>query len=570
MNKTATKKRITLNNILLILLAAVFTLGFFFSFIGIPVLMNKIIAGILHTPSIDHNSTAVDNTLYKTFLEKNRLELIGVIALTVTILLIIAGFVTKKQGFAKAGAIAVFLPVFGQYAVGMFFLTGIGILRVGWLPVIESNPDLLNLGNIIKLPYLLIDYPFSLLDIDTGRPLSIILMLAGSLIFGLGVLNWLQTRYGKKVVATGILYRYSRHPQYLGWLVLSYGLMIYSGGINSLKKSWDYSPGLPWLIMFMTIIGVCMLEELKMSRSKPLVYNKYRDKTPFLLPLPPVINRIAGFPARIITKRKYPESKREVILILFIYTLVLVLFSVPFTSFSPLKSRKHNEAQAISYKELSVDSIITEILAPQDRRNIHKHFNLLESCGQEGQKALFDLLDNKNPVVREFAAISAGRSESVYFVEKLVELTSDTEARVRNESLRALASIGTDTGLIQMIQRLEIDPELAQHPLFYTYLGSTGASTVWDNILPGLESDNWLVRLEATSALWKTDNEKARRYIYESCSDAHFKVRSNAVLILENYSDPETLEVLRKCLYDENTDVRLSARQVINKINSRN
>jgi hypothetical protein len=43
----------------------------------------------------------------------------------------------------------------------------------------------------------------------------------GLLIFILGVLAWFYARLEKKGTADFWIYRFSRHPQYLGWIVWS-------------------------------------------------------------------------------------------------------------------------------------------------------------------------------------------------------------------------------------------------------------------------------------------------------------------------------------------------------------
>ena len=88
-------------------------------------------------------------------------------------------------------------------------------------------------------------------------------MFAGAFIFVLGVFAWLQSRYDKQKVAKHWLYKYSRHPQYLGWIIWSYGLMLYGPSLNQMKKSWGWNGTLPWLLSTLVIIGICLLEEIK-------------------------------------------------------------------------------------------------------------------------------------------------------------------------------------------------------------------------------------------------------------------------------------------------------------------
>ena len=116
------------------------------------------------------------------------------------------------------GAIAFFLPIFGYFAVYMFFLAGLGILRVLRLPCWGR---LMKLGDVIYLPYMILVYPFALIGVDIRRFLAILLIGLGLLVFLLGTLAWFYAKLQRKGTVDFWLYRYSRHPQYLGWTMWS-------------------------------------------------------------------------------------------------------------------------------------------------------------------------------------------------------------------------------------------------------------------------------------------------------------------------------------------------------------
>lgn len=153
------------------------------------------------------------------YVQALHLRLIGYISLAIVLTFILLGFVTRRSGWAWAGALVLFLPVFGQFALSMFFLSGLGMLRVGWLPFMDISFEFLNLGQVAFLPYRILIWFFSLFDCYARDFLAWLFMAIGALIFVWGVLTWLQTRFGKVGVATSCLYRISRHPQYLGWIL---------------------------------------------------------------------------------------------------------------------------------------------------------------------------------------------------------------------------------------------------------------------------------------------------------------------------------------------------------------
>ena len=144
---------------------------------------------------------------YKTELYVQALHqrLIGYISLAIVLTFIVLGFVTRRSGWAWAGALVLFLPVFGQFALSMFFLSGLGMFRVGWLPIMDISFELVNLGQLAFLPYRILIWFFSLFDWYTRDFLAWLFMAIGALIFVWGVLTWLQTRFGKVGVATGWL-----------------------------------------------------------------------------------------------------------------------------------------------------------------------------------------------------------------------------------------------------------------------------------------------------------------------------------------------------------------------------
>ena len=66
--------------------------------------------------------------------------------------LTLAGFALERKPLSVGGALALYLPIFGYFAYAMFFLAGIGVLRVLWMPLLVVSPRLLELGSIAYAP----------------------------------------------------------------------------------------------------------------------------------------------------------------------------------------------------------------------------------------------------------------------------------------------------------------------------------------------------------------------------------------------------------------------------------
>jgi protein-S-isoprenylcysteine O-methyltransferase Ste14 len=284
------------HGILLSLLAVIFTIGLTFASVELP----RIVDAFLHQ-NIDFLDVATgldEVTAYKTelYLQHYHLRLVGYVCLALIIILIVAGFITNKSGLSSAGAIVLFLPVFGHFAMTMFFLGGLGFLHLLWMPFLDVSDKVLHLGDIVYLPYRILLYTASLIGINIWRELPLVITGLGLLLFTLGTLAWFYAKIRKQSIADFWVYRISRHPQYLGWIIWSYGVMFFPG--SNIKKMFDISNSLPWLLATMVIIGVAMLEELKMRRERGEAYESYCRRTPFLFPIPRIVSRIISAPIR--------------------------------------------------------------------------------------------------------------------------------------------------------------------------------------------------------------------------------------------------------------------------------
>ena len=288
-------------------LAVVFTIGLTFASVELPRLLSSFLHQTVSHPDVD--SHADELSIYRTelYIQRYHIRLIGYSSLALIIMLIAAGFITKRSGLASAGAFLFFLPVFGQFARVMFFLAGLGILNLVWMPILDASSRILRLGDIAYVPYRILSYISSLFSFDIHTPLVYALIGSGLLIFALGTLAWFYARFQKRDIADFWIYRLSRHPQYLGWIIWSYGLLIHLLRMRYPKRSWGIPSSLPWLISSMVIIGVAMMEELKMRHEWGQKYELYRSRVSFMLPVPRFVSRIVSAPMRLMIGKEHPE-----------------------------------------------------------------------------------------------------------------------------------------------------------------------------------------------------------------------------------------------------------------------
>ena len=308
---------------ILILLAVVFTLALAFVTLEIPYLINNVLRA--YFPDI---TEWAEPERVEEFLGIARP--IGYACLAVVLSLIVVGFIKGKRGLSSIGSIAFFIPTFGYYAASMFFLAGAGVLRALWIPFLDSSIDLLKLGDIVYLPYRIIAYPFRLIGVDIGESIATLAIGLGILVFILGTITWFYGKLERRKIFDFWIYKYSRHPQYLGFLIWSYGVMLLASLAPVPFGGQNPGASFPWLILALIIICVALSEEIKMVKLYGKSYSRYRESSPFMLPLPKFISSSITAPIRILFKSNLPKSGKEIACTFAVYLVILILSTLPF------------------------------------------------------------------------------------------------------------------------------------------------------------------------------------------------------------------------------------------------
>lgn len=307
----------------LTLLAIVFTVALTFVTIEVPRFFNMLLAAVFP----DWNPWD-DFEIIEEFM--NYMRPIGYACLGAVIALIIVGLKTGKRRLSSLGTIFFFLPTFGYYAASMFFLAGIGMLRILWIPFWDTSVNLLKLGDIVYIPYMIVVYPFSLLQVDIRVPLSFLAIGVGLLIFCLGTVAWFYGKSERREIFNFWIYKYSRHPQYLGFIIWSYGVMLLAALSLFPRGGYNPGPSLPWLISVLIVICIALIEEIRMTKEFGDKYSNYRSRVPFMFPIPRFISSVVTAPIRFLFKKKLPENGKEIVYTFAVYTTILLLLSLPF------------------------------------------------------------------------------------------------------------------------------------------------------------------------------------------------------------------------------------------------
>jgi len=613
-------RKIKLNHgILLTLLALVFTFGLTFASVELP----RLVDTLLHKniDFLDVASGQDELTAYKTelFLSHNHIRLIGYISLGLIIALIVMGFVLEKRKLASLGAILLFLPVFGHFAATMFFLGGLAFLRFLWLPFLDISFDIMRLGDIVLLPYKWILDLTSLTGLNLWKELSFIITGLGLFIFLLGVLAWMYGRMQNKAVTDFWIYRLSRHPQYLGWIIWSYGVLFLPGA--NMKRYVDVANTLPWLLATMVIIAVALMEERKMQQEHRASYETFRQRTPFLFPLPRFIRKIFSLPLRIVFKKEYPDRKREILSVIGFYTAICLLLSAFSSGLIGLPGNK------VVASERNIDMLVHTIKTTRNRAEIRNAAaklaeidgaavdSLIALLGNENTfirwycadalgsvksekivKPLLKLLDDPDQTVRRMAAGSLGKSGSSEAVQPLINALLDSGKGIQSDAARALGVLGAQDAVQPLINVLQSENQTASRwaawalgeigaketiePLIYCLeeredcdyyqvgmaLRKLDSNRSVDAFIAGMGKGVGWAQSACVTALGESRSEKAIDPLINALKEGSKRVRRAAVFALQNFKVEKVINALRDATNDSDMEARMYAREALKKI----
>ena len=299
-----------------ILLAVILTISGLFLMFTSLFTINDLLEGFIEDPwYLPHSDYPQNRQTYVSIVEA--LKPIGYICFFITLMLILIGVIIKHYNISLLGAYTLYIPLFGQFSLAMTALfAGIGIIRIIWVPIFDIEPEFLNLAAIILFPLsiisILVELKIRLLYVVGNLYLltMFLLVLLGVFIFFFGVVTWFYGKFQKRLLLDFWIYRYSRHPQYLGLILLNYGLLIFPLMLPHFRASL---PTLPWLIVTLIIIGLAITEENKLLGENNEKITTWRNKTPFMIPIPKVITSLILIPIKVVLKKDWPENGREIV-----------------------------------------------------------------------------------------------------------------------------------------------------------------------------------------------------------------------------------------------------------------
>ncbi len=551
-----------LQSAFLVLLAAVFTIGLTFATVELPYLIDGFLQDAVTTPGLDSHADEMSVLKTELFISHFKLRLIGYSCFAVMVLLVIAGFATRKIGLATLGAVAFMLPVFAQFAGVMFFLAGLGLLNVLWLPVLDISFELQRLGLIIRAPYDLLMWLFRQVGLDGYWPIVYFFLGVGLLLFFLGTLAWLYARARKRSVADFWVYKISRHPQYLGWILWSYGVYLLLLRGMYPRRSWGIDASLPWLLSTLVIIGVAMLEEVNMRRRHGGQYEEYRRSAPFLFPLPAFVGKLFALPFRVLFRKDGPERKREVAVVLSLYAVILMAASFFFYG------RGWERAVALIAPARTVATMEELAVRLVEEPNWRRKYFIAQRLAAFGDPAVdqfIPLLEQEQTGVRTLAADFLGRIPSQRAVPALMAALDDSAADVRGRAARALGVIGL-TDCVPPLLRMLDDPEPWIRQTAMRSLAQLGAEEILARAEQTSRDPGTWIRVSTVESLGILGSEAALPLLIERLNDEEPEVRRSAVVALLKIGSPQAREALLRASRDEDWEVRLYAAEALKQL----
>ncbi|MGD8318849.1 MAG: HEAT repeat domain-containing protein [Gemmatimonadota bacterium] len=547
----------------LLLLALVFTVGLTFATLELPYYLDGVLQNVITTPGGDSHVDEVARLKTDLFMAHYHVRAVGYVGFFLLVGLIVAGFATDRTRLAAVGGVGVMLAAFAQFAGVMFFLAGLGVLNALWLPILDVSYELQSWGLVIRAPDDLLRWMLGLVGVHSRWPTILLFTGGGILLFVLSVYAWLSARARGKEVADFWVYRISRHPQYLGWVLWTYGAFLLIQLMRYPKRSWGIGASLPWLVSTMVILGVALLEELNMRRRHGPAYEAYRERTPFLFPVPAFVGRIATLPLRLIFGKEEVERRREVAVLVGVWTALLMTVSAIFYAGGLQGTRARLSSPQARAEQAR--ALVAELRGEESRRRRFQLSVQVASLGEDAVGPLAVLLEEDDAALRVLGVDALGSLRSKAAIPTLRAALSDSVADVRSRAIHALEGSGHPVPAEALVPLLD-DPERHIQLGALAGLARTGSDVVLLRAPAFLADPGHWVRGAAVDALGASGLPGAVPLVEPCLSDPHPWVRRAAVLALLRIGSPAARPVLEQRLGDEDFEVRIYAAEALKRL----
>ncbi|NCQ84932.1 MAG: TIR domain-containing protein, partial [Microcystis aeruginosa W13-18] len=169
--------------------------------------------------------------------------------------------------------------------------------------------------------------------------------------------------------------------------------------------------------------------------------------------------------------------------------------------------------------------------------------------------------------VRRKAAEALAKIGTETAIPELLKALEDSDEYVRMYAAEALAKIGTETAIPELLKALEDSDEYVRMYAAEA-LGKIGTETAIPGLLKALEDSHGYVRAKAAEALAKIGTETAIAELLKALEDSDEYVRMYAAEALGNIGTETAIPGLLKALEDSDEYVRRYAAEALGNIGS--
>ena len=550
-----------IRSILLFLLAVIFSIGLIFASIEFPSIADKWMQNTFHFPGFDQESSTFHISKSELYFKHFHLRQIGYISLVILLALIITGLITNKLKLSVLGAIALFIPIFGHFTVTMFFLAGLGFLRFLWIPFTEISPVFMHLGDILILPYQWLISIGNWLGVDLHLAVPVFFISAGILIFVFGVFAWFNTKFNSGKVVRSKIYKISRHPQYLGWVIWSYG--VYFLPVDAQKRSWSYPDSMPLLLTIMIIILISFLEEFRMGKKYGDDYQSFKAKTAFMLPMPEWLKKFLKHPLRIFYGNDKFDSRGKAVLITLYYTVLLMLGSYLYLGFTqPAYANK----LYIHKHQKKIDEYILTLDESDNRRQKDIAAMNLANYGNLAIDPLMNLMVNSDPITNTFVARTLGEIGNDRSCSSIYDAFQKSKIEMSYEMIMAIGKLKCSSFEDIMLQEIS-NPESKVKSHAAWYLGQIKSGNSVELLINNYSRQGKFTRMSYLEALGNIGDNKAIPLLINQLQSEDIQIVEASIIALSKLKAVEAIDPLKTFpLRFTNWEIRIYADEAIKQI----
>lgn len=329
----------------------------------------------------------------------------------------------------------------------------------------------------------------------------------------------------------------------------------------NMKRSWGIEGSLAWLLATMIIIGVCLLEEIRMKRDHEAEYTIFQHKTPFLFPMPRWLRRLFSWPGRKLFGPAFPRRKREVLTIIGLYAAILILLSYPVQQLRP---RLRNEVAAAQLASQHTDAELVKMAAESHPRWRDRYFKAINMHTDTARATFTAMLHHEHGALRE-GAIHYLRNMPHPPTDEFIKLIHDPVSGVQWAAIAAVGELKVVEAVTDIIEVLNTGDKRLTAPCIGA-LGNMNVPEARNALLQQVGHENYWVRTVLAGALANFPDPESREAILTLLDDNHEWVRRSAALALLKLADPSTKAALKNALDDPDWEVRLYAGEALNRL----